>query len=109
MNDTSTELATWLDTAREVESADVKVPPQLIRSMLMQSVVVNWPRYEAVYPTDDNGNPTGDPVVLRFGSPSAANKALEMLAKDSEMLDDHVDVSGSIEVKIVGVDVEDLR
>ena len=99
----STELAAWLDTAREVESADVKVPPQLIRSMLMQSVVVNWPRYEVV----DNEN--GDPVVLRFGSPSAANKALEMLAKDSGMLDDHLDVSGSIEVRIVGVDVEDLR
>lgn len=99
----STELATWLDTAREVESADVKVPPQLIRSMLMQSVVVNWPRYEIV----EDG--LGEPVVLRFGSPSAANKALEMLAKDSGILDDHVDVSGSIEVKIVGVDVADLR
>jgi hypothetical protein len=100
---TSTELATWLDTAREVESADVKVPPQLIRSMLMQSVVVNWPRYETLHSLD------GEPVVLRFGSPSAANKALEMLAKDSGMLDDHMDVSGSIEVKIVGVDVEDLK
>jgi len=100
---TSTELAAWLDTAREVESADVKVPPQLIRSMMMKSVVDNWPRYEVV----DNEN--GDPVVLRFGSPSAANKALEMLAKDSGMLDDHVNVSGSIEVRIVGVDVDDLR
>ncbi len=96
-------MAVWLDTAREVESADVKVPPQLIRSMLMQSVVVNWPRYETLHSLD------GEPVVLRFGSPSAANKALEMLAKDSGMLDDKVDVSGSIEVKIVGVDVEDLR
>ncbi len=100
---TSTELAAWLDTAREVESADVKVPPQLIRSMMMKSVVDNWPRYEVV-DTD-----IGEPVVLRFGSPSAANKALEMLAKDSGMLDDHVKVSGSIEVRIVGVDVEDLR
>jgi len=100
---TSTELAAWLDTAREVESADVKVPPQLIRSMMMRSVVDNWPRYEVV--NSDNG----EPVVLHFGSPSAANKALEMLAKDSGMLDDHVDVSGSIEVRIVGVDVEDLR
>ena len=99
----ATELAAWLDTAREVESADVKVPPQLIRSMMMKSVVDNWPRYEVV----DNEN--GDPVVLRFGSPSAANKALEMLAKDSGMLDDHVNVSGSIEVRIVGVDVDDLR
>ncbi len=100
---TSTELTTWLDTAREVESADVKVPPQLIRSMMMRSVVDNWPRYEVV------NDEVGDPVVLRFGSPSAANKALEMLAKDSGMLDDHLDVSGSIEVRIVGVDVEDLR
>ena len=100
---TSTELATWLDTAREVESADVKVPPKLIRAMLMQSVVVNWPRYEVV----DTEN--GDAVVLRFGSPSAANKALEMLAKDSGMLEDRVDVSGSIEVKIVGINVKDLR
>ena len=100
---TSTELAAWLDTAREVESADVKVPPQLIRSMMAQSVVDNWPRYEIAHSED------GDPVVLRFGSPSAANKALEMLAKDSGMLDDHLDVSGSIEVRIVGVDVEDLR
>ena len=106
---TSTELAAWLDTVREVESADVKVPPQLIRAMLMQSVVVNWPRYEIDYPTNDDGKPVGEPVVLRFGSPSAANRALEMLAKDSGMLDDHVDVSGSIEVKIIGVDVEDLR
>lgn len=105
----STELAAWLDTAREVESADVKVPPQLIRSMMMKSVVDNWPRYEVDYPEDDDGNPMGAPVVLRFGSPSAANKALEMLAKDSGMLDDHMNVSGSIEVKIVGVDVEDLR
>lgn len=100
---TSTELAAWLDAAREVESADVKVPPQLIRSMMMKSVVDNWPRYEVV------NNEIGDPVVLRFGSASAANKALEMLAKDSGMLDDRVDVSGSIEVRIVGVDVEDLR
>ncbi len=99
----STELAAWLDTAREVESADVKVPPELIRYMLMQSVVVNWPRYETEYAED------GTAIVLRFGSPSAANKALEMLAKDSGMLDDHLDVSGSIEVKIIGVDVEDLR
>ncbi len=100
---TSTEMAVWLDTAREVESADVKVPPKLIRSMMMQSVVVNWPRYEIV------DSPDGDPVVLRFGSPSAANKALEMLAKDSGMLEDRVDVSGSIEVKIIGVDLEDLK
>ena len=102
---TSTELAAWLATAREVESADVKVPPQLIRSMMMKSVVDNWPRYEVEYPDGEDS----DPVVLRFGSPSAANKALEMLAKDSGMLDDHLDVSGSIEVRIVGVDVEDLR
>ena len=102
MND-KTELATWLDTAREVESADVKVPPKLIRAMLMSSVAVNWPRYEVV------NNENGEPVVLRFGSPSAANKALEMLAKDSGMLEDRIDVSGSIEVKIVGVNVEDLR
>ncbi len=100
---TSTELATWLDTAREVESADVKVPPQIIRFMMAKSVIDNWPRYETVC------GEGGEPVVLRFGSPSAANKALEMLAKDSGMLDDHVDVSGSIEVKIVGVDVEDLK
>ncbi len=99
----NTELATWLDTVREVETGDVKVPPKLIRAMLMQSVVVNWPRYEVV------NDEIGDPVVLRFGSASAANKALEMLAKDSGMLDDKLDVSGSIEVKIVGVDVEDLR
>ncbi len=99
----NTELAAWLDTAREVESADVKVPPQLIRSMMMKSVVDNWPRYEVVDSSD------GEPVVIRFGSPSAANKALEMLAKDSGMLEDRVDISGSIEVKIIGVDVEDLR
>ncbi len=100
---TSTELTAWLDTAREVESADVKVPPKLIRSMMMKSVVDNWPRYEIV------DAPDGDPVVIRFGSPSAANKALEMLAKDSGMLEDRVDVSGSIEVKIIGVDLEDLK
>ncbi len=100
---TNAELTAWLDTLPEVESADVKVPPKLIRAMLMQSVVTNWPRYEVAYEVE------GEPVVLRFGSPSAANKALEMLAKDSGMLDDHLDVSGSIEVKIVGVDVEDLR
>ena len=103
------ELAAWLDTLPEVESADVKVPPKLIRAMLMQSVVTNWPRYEIEYPTNGDGKPVGEPVVLRFGSPSAANKALEMLAKDSGMLNEHVSVSGSIEVKIVGVDVEDLR
>ncbi len=97
------EMAVWLDTAREVESADVKVPPKLIRSMMMKSVVDNWPRYEIV------DSPDGDPVVIRFGSPSAANKALEMLAKDSGMLGDRVDVSGSIEVKIIGVDLEDLK
>ncbi len=97
------EMAVWLDTAREVESADVKVPPQLIRSMMMKSVVDNWPSYEIV------DTPDGDPVVVRFGSPSAANKALEMLAKDSGMLEDRVDVSGSIEVKIIGVDLEDLK
>ncbi len=97
------ELAKWVEALGKVETADVKVPPQLIRSMMMKSVVDNWPRYEIEYSQD------GDPVVLRFGSPSAANKALEMLAKDSGMLDDHVDVSGSIEVKIVGVDVEDLK
>ncbi len=100
---TSTELAAWLDTAREVESADVKVPPRLIRSMMMKSVVDNWPRYEVV------DTEVGDPVVLRFGSPSAANKALEMLAKDSGMLDDHTQVSGRIDIVINGIDKTDLR
>ncbi len=97
------ELVKWVEALGEVETADVKVPPQLIRSMMMQSVVDNWPSYEIV------DGPDGDPVVVRFGSPSAANKALEMLAKDSGMLEDRVDVSGSIEVKIIGVDLEDLK
>ncbi len=97
------EIIKWVEALGEVETADVKVPPQLIRSMMMKSVVDNWPSYEIV------DGPDGDPVVVRFGSPSAANKALEMLAKDSGMLADRVDVSGSIEVKIIGVDLEDLK
>jgi hypothetical protein len=98
----TTELVQWLNTT-EIQGADVKVPTNLIRVLLAQSVVDNWPRYE-IAQTDN-----GDPVVLRFGSPSAANKALEMLAKDSGMLDDKMDVSGAIRVEIVGVNVEDLR
>jgi hypothetical protein len=102
----SHELEWWMNdqaTLAEGETPDEKVPPEVIRDMIARSVMVNWPRHMAGH--DDNGRP----YAITIGSPSAANKALEMLAKDSGMLEDRVDVSGSIEVKIVGVDVEDLR
>ena len=98
---TTTELAKWVETA-QVEGADVRPPPNLIRALLAKSVVDNWPRYETEHDID------GNPVVLRFGSPAAANKALEMLAKDAGMLAEQVHVSGGIDIRINGVDIGDL-
>ena len=98
---TTTELAAWVETA-QVEGADVQVPPNLIRALLGQSVIDNWPRYEV----HEDGE--GNPVALRFGSPAAANKALEMLAKDAGMLADQVHVSGGIDIRINGVNIDDL-
>jgi hypothetical protein len=69
---------------------------------MAQSVIDNWPRYEIAEDGD------GQPVALRFGSPAAANKALEMLAKDAGMLADSVKVSGGIEIRINGVNLDDL-
>lgn len=96
----ASELAEWVAEVGTVDTADVTVPPEVIRAMLARSVIDNWPRYEVEH---DLG---GNPVVLRFGSPSAANKALEMLAKDSGMLSDKVDVSGRIDIVINGVDMD---
>lgn len=96
------ELAEWIDTARAVDS-DLKAPPNVIRALIAQSVIDNWPRYEIEHDIE------GNPVMLKFGSPSAANKALEMLAKDAGMLDDRVDVSGRIDITINGVDMGDLQ
>ena len=98
---TTTELAKWVETA-QVEGADVRPPPNLIRALLAKSVLDNWPRYEV---HEDN---EGNPVALRFGSPAAANKALEMLAKDAGMLADQVHVSGGIDIRINGVNIDDL-
>jgi hypothetical protein len=98
---TTTELAKWVETA-EIDGADVPVPPNLIRGLLAKSVIDNWPRYEIAEDGD------GQPVALRFGSPAAANKALEMLAKDAGMLADSVKVSGGIEIRINGVNLDDL-
>lgn len=99
---TKADLVEWIDTARAIDS-DLKAPPNIIRALMAQSVIDNWPRYETEYDAE------GNPVVLRFGSPSAANKALEMLAKDAGMLDDRVDISGRIDVTINGVNIDDLR
>ena len=98
----SSELVQWIETA-EVEGADVRVPPNLIRALLAQSVVDNWPRYEVEHDAE------GNPVVLRFGTPSAANKALELLAKDAGMMAEQVAISAAIEIKINGVDVSALH
>jgi hypothetical protein len=98
---TTTELAKWVETA-EIDGADVPVPPNLIRGLLAKSVIDNWPRYEIAEDAE------GTPVALRFGSPAAANKALEMLAKDAGMLADSVKVSGGIEIRINGVNLDDL-
>ena len=100
----TTELQKWLAAQGEVDTAEFRVPPHIIRAMLTQSVIDNWPTYEVV-----ENSMTGEPVVLRFGSPTAANKALEMLAKDAGMLDNHVDVSGRIELVINGVNTEALK
>lgn len=96
------ELARWAEARGELTTPDVKVPPELIRAMLMESVRVNWPRYEVV--EDHNG----DPVALRFGSPAAANKALELLARDAGMMEDDNPVR-QVEIRIVGVDTEALK
>ena len=102
MTDTKAEITQWIADARKVESAELPMSPSLVRSLMAQSVIDNWPRYEIA--KDDDGQP----VALRFGSPAAANKALEMLAKDAGMLADNVRVSGGIEIRINGVDLADL-
>ena len=99
---TTTELAQWIETA-EIDGADVQVPANLIRALLAKSVIDNWPSYETAYDAE------GTPVALRFGSPAAANKALEMLAKDAGMLAENVRVSGGIQIVINGVDLDALR
>jgi len=98
------EMVEWVESTLAVQNdAEVTVPPNLIRALLMQSVIDNWPRYEAEHDLD------GNPVALKFGSPAAANKALEMLAKDAGMMADQLNVTGGIEIRINGVDVADLR
>jgi hypothetical protein len=102
MTDTKAEITQWIAEARTVESAELPMPATLIRALMAQSVIDNWPRYEIAEDGD------GQPVALRFGSPAAANKALEMLAKDAGMLADSVKVSGGIEIRINGVNLDDL-
>ncbi len=103
MTDTKAEITQWIAEARTVESAELPMPAALIRALMAQSVIDNWPRYEIAEDAE------GTPVALRFGSPAAANKALEMLAKDAGMLADNVRVSGGIEIRINGVDIEALK
>ena len=102
MINTKAEITEWIAEARTVESAELPMPATLIRALMAQSVIDNWPRYEIAEDGD------GQPVALRFGSPAAANKALEMLAKDAGMLAEHVKVSGGIEIRINGVNLDDL-
>jgi hypothetical protein len=102
MINTKAEITEWIAEARTVESAELPMPATLIRALMAQSVIDNWPRYEIAEDGD------GQPVALRFGSPAAANKALEMLAKDAGMLADSVKVSGGIEIRINGVNLDDL-
>jgi hypothetical protein len=98
------EIKEWVsDALANPPSDEVPIPQHIIRALMAQSVLDNWPRYETAY--DEQGNV----VILRFGSASAANKALEMLAKDAGMLGERLDVSGTIDIRINGVDVEDLR
>jgi hypothetical protein len=80
MINTKAEITEWIAEARTVESAELPMPATLIRALMAQSVIDNWPRYEIAEDGD------GQPVALRFGSPAAANKALEMLAKDAGLL-----------------------
>jgi len=99
----TTQLQKWAeDTLAKPIDDEVRVPPNLIRALLAKSVVDNWPSYEIA--EDGQGNP----VAVRFGSSAAANKALEMLAKDAGMLADKVDISGTIDIRLNGVNVEDL-
>ena len=95
-------IAAEVKRLSNVAAEELGITKRWILQQLKDSVETNFPRY--VESETDKGD-----VVLTFGNAAAANKALELLMKHAGLLTEKVEHSGGIDIRINGVDVDQLR
>ena len=96
------QIAAEVKRLSNVAAEELGITKRWILQQLKDSVETNFPRY--VESETDKGD-----VVLTFGNAAAANKALELLMKHAGLLTEKVEHSGGIDIRINGVDVDQLR
>jgi hypothetical protein len=97
------EIASEIARLSNATAEELGITKRWILTQLKQSALENFPRY--VETQDDEGRVS----VLTFGNASAANKALELLAKHSGLLVEKVEHSGGVDIRINDVDITQLR